>query len=66
MPGYYDDSFGWYEIESEEDVEFSHQMQRESVKKTCEGCGRTVRIRSTYAYCNSCADKLERGIDVGF
>ena len=42
MPGYYDDNYGWYEIESEEDIEFYHAMQRKSVKKECMGCGRKV------------------------
>jgi hypothetical protein len=61
---YYDDNFGEYEIRDEEDIEFYHQMQRESVDKQCQGCGRTVRIRPDYAYCNSCATIIERGGDL--
>jgi hypothetical protein len=61
---YYDENFGHYEINSEEDVEFYHQIQRTNVKKICEGCGQTVRIQPQYAYCNSCATKLERGLDL--
>ena len=60
---YYDDNFGYYNIESEEDVEFYHSMQRQSVSKRCEGCGRMVRIKRDYAYCNSCADARENGFD---
>jgi rRNA maturation endonuclease Nob1 len=65
MATYYDDNFGFYEIESDEDIEFYHRVQRESVRKKCRGCGKIVKIRPEYAYCNSCADKLERGGDVG-
>lgn len=56
MPSYYDDNFGFYEIESEEDIEFYKQVQQESVEKICERCGRKVRLRPDYAICNSCAD----------
>jgi hypothetical protein len=61
---YYDDNFGHWEIESEEDLEFYRQVQQESVEKECQGCGRTVRIRPQYALCGSCADRLERGLDL--
>lgn len=64
MASYYDDNYGWYEIESPEDVEFYHQTQRESVRKKCKGCGRIVKIKREYAYCNSCADKIEKGYDI--
>jgi len=58
---YYDDNFGAYDIDCEEDIEFYHQMQEESVEKECGMCGRTVRLRPDYWCCNSCADKIERG-----
>ena len=61
MPGYYDDNFGWYDIEDEDDVRFYHQVQRESVEKVCVDCGRTVMLRPDYECCNSCADRRERG-----
>jgi len=64
MPGYYDENYGWYDIECEEDVEFYRLTQRESIRKKCEGCNRMVKIRSDYAYCNSCADKVEKGLDI--
>lgn len=60
---YYDDNFGHYDIEDEDDIEFYHQVQRESVLKTCDGCGRRVKLRPDYGYCNSCADKRERGME---
>jgi hypothetical protein len=62
-PPHYDDNFGEYNIESSEDVEFYHQMQRTNVRKKCSGCGNWVKIQPHYAYCNSCADKRERGLD---
>lgn len=64
MAVFYDDNFGEWEIESEEDLEFYHQVQRENVEKVCKGCGQKVRIRPDYAYCNSCCERMERGQDL--
>jgi hypothetical protein len=61
---YYDENFGHWEIESEEDIEFYKQVQKESVVKKCAGCGRKVKLRPDYAYCNSCATKREQGWDL--
>ena len=58
---YHDDNFGTWRIEDEEDVEFYHRIQKSNVEKTCAGCGRKVKIQPHYAYCNSCADIIERG-----
>ena len=67
MPGYYDDNFGhWDDMDDPDMQRFYEQVQRESVEKTCQGCGRTVRLRKPYAYCNSCANKIEAGMDVGY
>lgn len=63
---YYDDNYGAYDIQDEEDIAFYHETQRKSVSKKCKGCGRMVRIKPDYAYCNSCADAIERGEDVYF
>ena len=65
MPSYYDDNYGRYQIEDQEDIEFYHRTQRKSVAKRCQGCGRMVRIKPEYAYCNRCTEKLERGMDLG-
>ena len=62
MKSYYDDNYGHYEIESEEDIEFYHRTQRQSVRKKCQGCGRMVKIKPEYGYCNSCAEKIEQGL----
>ena len=61
---YIDENFGTYEIRDEEDVEFYREMQRTSVEKQCQGCGRWVRIQPHYAYCNACATRLEQGLDL--
>jgi hypothetical protein len=44
MPTYHDDNFGCYEIDSEEDLEFYHQVQRESVLSaaSASSCARTM------------------------
>lgn len=63
MP-YYDDNYGeWHEMEDEDTREFYLQTQKTNVIKKCKGCGRTVKIQPDYAYCNSCAEKIERGLD---
>lgn len=57
MPSFYDDNFGFWEDMDDPDMqEFYRQVQRESVEKICERCGRKVRLRPDYAICNSCAD----------
>jgi ferric iron reductase protein FhuF len=64
MTSYYDDNFGHYTIESEEDVQFYRYVQKRSVTKKCKGCGRKVKLLPDYAYCDSCARKLEQGGDL--
>jgi hypothetical protein len=58
---YYDDNFGCYEIRDQEDVDFYHYMQTQSVEKICRGCGAHVRLKADYAFCNGCADRIEQG-----
>lgn len=59
---YYDDNFGyWGDMDDPEMRAFYDRVQAESVEKECEGCGRLVRLRPDYAYCDSCADRRERG-----
>ena len=67
MPSYYDDNFGFYEGTDDEDVrEFYHYVQEKSVRKKCKGCGRWVNILPKYAYCDSCANKIERGMELDY
>ena len=64
MPAsYYDDNFGFYDIDDEDDIQFYNHMQQTNVQKECVGCGQTVLIQPDYDVCNSCADKRERGFD---
>jgi hypothetical protein len=63
MPSYYDSNFGWYEIDNEDDVAFYHEVQKRSVLKTCQGCGRKVKLLPNYVICNTCAERAERGGD---
>ena len=66
MPIYVDDNFGvWHDMDDDENREFYARVQKESVYKKCRGCGRRVRILPQYAYCNSCAEKIERGAELG-
>jgi hypothetical protein len=60
---YYDDNFGHWDIQDEDDLEFYRQCQRTNVRKVCQGCGRKVMIQPHYAYCDSCATRIERGLD---
>lgn len=65
MPEYYDDNFGhWQDMDEPEMQDFYRDVQRRSVLKTCQGCGRQVRILPQYAYCDSCAAKREQGFDL--
>lgn len=64
MPTYYDENFGHYEIRDEGDVDFYHEVQKRSRWTTCHGCERRVKLMPGYGYCNSCADKRERGWDI--
>jgi hypothetical protein len=62
---YYDDNFGVWEGMEDPDMQvFYDKIQRTNVEKECAGCGRIVKIQPHYAYCNSCADARERGMDI--
>jgi len=59
----YDDNFGeWDEMDDPDVRDFYHQVQRESVSKVCVDCGQTVMLRPDYCRCNSCCEKIERGM----
>ena len=63
---YVDDNFGTWEIQDEDDLEFYHQVQKESVRKRCKGCHRLVKLRPQYSYCNDCGNRIERGEDLPY
>ena len=58
----YDDNYGSYDIQDEDDVRWYRSVQRRSVSKRCSGCGRKVKLLPEYVYCNSCMERLERGV----
>ena len=61
---YYDDNFGhWDDMDDPDMQEFYDRVTKESVEKTCEGCQRKVKLLPHYAYCDSCATKIEMGVD---
>jgi len=60
---YYDDNFGEYEIESQNDVDFYFATQRKSVRKKCSICGQTVKLLPHYDKCDRCIRILENGGD---
>ena len=65
MTTYFDDNFGtWDNMEDSDMRSFYKQVQKTNVKKECSGCGMMVNIQPQYAYCNSCANKRERGMDI--
>lgn len=70
MATYYDDNFGFWEgmeegnPDREDNLRFYKQVQKESRLVVCKGCDRKVRLRPGYGYCNTCADKRERGYDI--
>jgi hypothetical protein len=61
---YYDDNFGHWEINDEDDLEHYRRTQATNVRKKCQGCGRMVSIQPQYGYCDSCATKREQGWDI--
>lgn len=64
MPTYYDDNYGHWEGMDDPDMrDFYRKVQKESVWKKCEKCGRRVKLRKDYGTCNSCAEKMEKGWD---
>ncbi len=60
-----DDNFGvWEDMDDPDNRAFYQQVQKESVWKKCEGCGRRVKLRPHYGYCDACATKREQGFDI--
>jgi len=62
---YYDDNFGhWEDMDDVDVLNYYHYVQRVSVDKEYEGCGRIVRLLPNYGYCDTCADAREKGMDI--
>ena len=58
---YHDDNYGQWNDDGEDNHEFYHKVQSTNVEKVCKGCDQLVNIQPQYAYCNSCAEVMERG-----
>ena len=60
----YDDNFGhWDNMDDPDMQDFYEQVQRTNVRKICSICGDEVMIQSHYDKCNSCCERIERGMD---
>jgi hypothetical protein len=65
MATYHDDNFGcWDGMDDPDMQDFYRDVQKRSVVKRCQGCGRKVKILPEYGYCDSCATKREQGWDI--
>lgn len=65
---YHDDNYGvWEEPECEEDriekEKFRKMVEMDSELKVCIYCEREVWLRKSYNKCDSCMQKLERGLE---
>ncbi len=61
MAAAYDDNFGFWDIDCEEEKAFFEHVQRQSVEKTCDRCDRPVRLMPSKTLCASCLIALECG-----
>jgi hypothetical protein len=61
MAAVYDDNFGFWDIDGQEEQAFFEHVQRQSVLKTCDRCDRRVRLLPSKTLCASCLTALEYG-----
>jgi hypothetical protein len=60
----YDENYGqWHDTDDEETRDFYKYTARNSVTKRCSICGRMVKIMPQYDKCNSCCERMERGME---
>jgi hypothetical protein len=60
-PAVYEDNFGFWDIDGQEEQAFFEYVQRQSVKKTCDRCERPARLMPSKTLCASCVTALECG-----
>jgi len=58
LADYYDDCF---DADANEDNPYQDPMYSNLKEKNCRGCGSRTFFRPGEGYCESCADKRERG-----
>ena len=61
MHAVYEDNFGYWEIDSREELAFFSHIQSQSVRATCQRCKESVQLLSTKTVCAPCASALECG-----
>jgi hypothetical protein len=61
MAAVYEDNFGFWDIDGQEEQAFLDYVQRQSVQRTCERCNRRVRLMPPKTICASCVTALECG-----
>jgi hypothetical protein len=61
MAAVYEDNFGFWDIDGQEEQAFFVDVQRQSVQKTCDRCDRSVRLMPSKTLCASCVTALECG-----
>jgi hypothetical protein len=61
MAAVYEDNFGFWDIDGEEEQAFLEYVQRQSVPKICDRCERCVRLMPPKTLCASCVTALECG-----
>jgi hypothetical protein len=61
MAAVYEDNFGFWDIDGQEEDAFFDYVQRQSVKRICDRCDRPVRLMPSKTLCASCVTALECG-----
>ena len=61
MAAVYDDNFGFWDIDGQEEQAFFEHVHSQSVEKTCDRCQRRVRLMREKTLCASCVTALECG-----
>jgi hypothetical protein len=61
MAAVYEDNFGFWDIDGQEEQAFFEDVRRQSVQKTCDRCERPVRLIPSKTLCASCVTALECG-----
>ena len=57
----YDNNFGFWDIDGQEEQAFFEYVQDQSVRKICDRCERPVRLMPPKTLCASCVTALECG-----
>ena len=59
-----DSNYGHYGMTEHDVQDFYREVQSRSEWKTCQGCGDEVKLLPQYNICDTCATKLENGLDL--